>query len=223
MPVTVSIAEFFSSLHVAGQAGVTRELLADPDPAHTSALLNRAFQDICDDLPGGIQVDLEWHPKAAVHALHYIYRLCQALVDRSMTEEDVSRICAAWPLPPSSPGEALSQDLALRHLPELHSMARSMSGSDPLVFGIETAAKLFPLSSIGIPLQEAPDLTPLRRHDGLWQLYIDRIIERQDTSRLDDEPTRLAIADALGEHALSLAPRLAAKLALVASTSISSP
>lgn len=222
MPLTVSITDFFSSLHVAGQAGVTRELLTDPDPAQSAALLSRAFHDLCDDLPGGLQVDLEWHPAAAVNALHYIYRLCQALVDRSMTEEDVSRICAARPMQPSSPGELISQDLALRHLPELHSMARSMSDSDPLVSGIEAAASHFPLSSVGITLQESPDLMPLRRHDGLWQLYIDRIIERQDASRLDDEPTRLAIADALGGHALTLAPRLAAKLALAASTSISS-
>lgn len=217
MPVTVSIAEFFSSLHVAGQAGVTRELLADPDPARTASLLSRAFRGLCDDLPGGVQVDLEWHPKAAVNALHYIYRLCQALVDRAMTEEDVNRICAALPLLPSSPGEALSQDLVLRHLPELHAMARSMSDSDPLVSGIEAAAKQFPLSSVGIALQESPDLMPLRRHAGLWQLYIDRIIERQDASRLHDAHTRLAVANALGEHAFSLAPKLAARLALEAS------
>ncbi len=166
-----------------------------------------------------MQVNLEWHPEAAVSAMHYVYRLCQALVDRAMSEEDVSRICAALPMPPSAPGEVLSLDLALRHLPELHSMARSMSDSDPLVAGIQAAAKQFPLSSTGIPLSEPPDLTLLHRHDGLWQLYIDRIIERQDASRLSDAQTRLSVADALGEHALSLAPKLAARLALDASTS----
>jgi hypothetical protein len=222
MPVTVSIAEFFSALHVSGQAGVTRESLADADPAQTISLLSRAFQDACDDLPGGPKVDLEWHPAAAVNALHYIYRLCQALVDRAMPEEQVGGICAAMPMAASSPGEMFSQDLVLRHLPELHSMARSMSDSDPLVSGIEAAAKRFPLSSVGITLKEPPDLMALRRHDSLWRLYLDRIIDRQDASRLDDAHTALAVADALGEHARSLAPKLAARLAL-ATPALSAP
>ncbi len=214
MPASISTIEFFSALQVAGQAGVTREALEVSDSAQTGALLLRAFHDACDDMPGGMKVEMEWHPEAAVNALHYLYRLCQALVDRAMPDEQVGGMCAAMPMAPSSPGEALSLDVALRHLPELHAMARSMSGSDPLVAGIEQAAKRFPLSSVGIALKEPPDFMPLRRHAGLWQLYIDRIIERQDASRLNDPHTSLAVADALGEHAFSLAPKLAARLAL---------
>ncbi|WP_395737188.1 hypothetical protein [Prosthecobacter sp.] len=214
MPVTVSIADFFSALHVSGQVGVTREDLLPGDSEQTLALLSRAFQDACEDLPGGLKVDLEWCPAAAQDALRYLYRLCQVLVDRAMSEEQAGAVCAAMPLAASSPGELFSQDLALRHLPELWSMARSMSDSDPLVTGIEQAAVRFPLSSVGIALKSAPDLMPLRRHDGLWRLYLDRIIERQDASRLDDAHTSLAVADALGDHALSLAPKLAARLSL---------
>ncbi|WP_395743691.1 hypothetical protein [Prosthecobacter sp.] len=219
MPAAVSLIEFFSALHTSGQAGVTRDPLPADGSAQSFTLLSRAFHESCEDLPGGLRVHLEWRPESAVNALHYIYRLCQALVDRAMPEEEVHRICAALPLAPSSPDEVMSQDLTLRHLPELHAMAKSMSESDPLVSGIEAAAKIFPLSSVGIALPQPPDLTAIRRHESLWRLYIDRVIERQDASRLDDEPTRLAVADALGAHALSLAPRLAAKLALHSSPS----
>ncbi|WP_395752344.1 hypothetical protein [Prosthecobacter sp.] len=223
MPVTVSIAEFFSSLHVSGQVGVTREALLPGDSEQTQALLSRAFQDACDDLPGGLKADLECCHAAATAAIHYLYRVCQALVDRAMSEEQVAAICAAMPPLPTSPGEMFSQDLALRHLPELWSMARSMSDSDPLVTGIEQAALRFPLSSVGIALKNSPDLLSLRRHDGLWRLYIDRIIARQDALRLEDASTALAVADALGEHAHSLAPKLAARLALASAPALSAP
>lgn len=211
MPLVLSPAEFFSALLATGTACVSREVLAG---AAGDRLLRRAFDEALEDFPGDA-TGLEWHPEAAAEALRYFYRLCQALVDRAMTDEEVTALCAALPLPPNTAGEFLAVDLSLRHLRELHAMAKSMSSGDPLVTGIEAAARHFPLSGVGIVLEQPlPDVSPLQRHSGLWQLYIDRIIERQDTSRLADEATRLAVANALGEHALHLAPKLAAQLAL---------
>ena len=103
-------------------------------------------------------------------------------------------------------------------------MAKSMSSGDPLVSGLEDAARRFPLSGVGIALEEPlPDVSALKRHPGLWRLLIDRVIERQDVSRLADPVVRTAVADALGEHALRLAPKLAARLALSAPPALSAP
>jgi len=211
MPLSVAPAEFFTALHASGIAGVTRDLLsgADGDQA-----LRHAFEEALEDFPGDV-AGLEWQPLAASEALRFFYRLCQALVDRAMTDEQVTALCAGLPDVPGTPGEILAVDLTLRHLPELHGLAKSMSSGDPLVAEIEAAARRFPLSSVGIALEEPlSDFSVLQHHAGLWRLYIDRVIERQDVSRLADEAVRLAVVDALGEHALKLAPKLAARLAL---------
>jgi hypothetical protein len=71
----------------------------------------------------------------------------------------------------------------------------------------------FPLSSVGIAIDPPPDLALLRRYEGLWQLYIDRVTERQDLSRLRDPSVSAAVRDVLGLHS-HLAPQLAAQLAV---------
>ena len=217
MTLSISPADFFTALHASGIAGVTREALSGADGER---VLKRVFDEAIEDLPGDA-TELPWQPQVAAEALQYFYRLCQALVDRAMTDEQVTALCATVPAPSNAPGDVLAADLTLRHLPELYGMAKSMSSGDPLVKGIEEAARRFPLSSVGIALKEPlPDISALQRHAGLWQLYIDRVIERQDVSRLADEHVRLAVADALGEHARQLAPKLAAALALASVPSL---
>jgi hypothetical protein len=214
MAFTLSPVEFFTALHGSGIATVTREDLAGSEGETT---MLRVFEETQEDLVGDL-ADLKWEPQTAVEALRYFYRICQALVDRAMSDEEVTSLSSALPAVPSTAGEILAADMTLRHLPDLHAMAKSMSSGDPLVTGISQAAQRFPLSSVGIPLEDPlPDGSPLQRHAGLWRLYIDRIIERQDVSRLGDERVRLAVVDALGEHALKLAPKLAAHLALTSS------
>lgn len=212
MATSDSPAEFFTSLHSSGIASVTREKWKGEVDGR---VLQQAFEEGMEDFPGDV-AGLEWPESKASDSLQFFYRLCQALVDRAMTDEEVTLLCAELPPVPSTPGEILAVDLPLRHLPELHGMAKSMSSGDPLVTGIEAAARRFPLSSVGIALEEPlPHLSMLQHNSGLWRLYIDRVIERQDVSRLADGAVRLAVVDALGEHALKLAPKLSAHLALI--------
>jgi hypothetical protein len=208
----VQLAEFFSFLRASGEAVVIRDELIESseDPAEWQA----AFLEDCENLPGLDRAPLPWHPETARTATAFFYRLSQALANRALDEKQVQAICAGAPPPLVSPGEILSADLTLRYLPELHSMAEAISQDDPLVEGLEAMASRFPLSSVGIPIKSPPNLSPLRSHEGLWLLYIDRVIERQDLSRLADPGVRLAVMDALGESGQSLAPRIAAQLAL---------
>lgn|GEM_PF-2306480 len=217
MLLPISPAEFFNALLTSGFAGVARGALSGADGER---VMKRVFDELLEDFRGDAK-ELPWQPQVAAEALQYFYRLCQALVDRAMTDEQVRALCAAVPAPSNAPSDVLAADLTLRHLPELYGMAKSMSSGDPLVSGIEEAARRFPLSSVGIALKgPLPEVVALQRHAGLWRLYIDRVIERQDVSRLVDEHVRLAVADALGEHALQLAPKLAAALALASVPSL---
>jgi|JI8StandDraft_1071087.scaffolds.fasta_scaffold211742_2 hypothetical protein len=210
MPAAAPLSDFIAALLATGEVAVAREHDFLPDEAAVKQRLAAAMETTLADMPG--ESALTYQPDIAFAAACYLYRLCLALTDRAMSEEQVHAWTAAMPPIPSTADELLSADLVLRHLPEIHLLASRMSATDPLVAGIETAASRFPLSSVGITLPHLPDLTNLKRHPALWQLYVDRIIERQDASRLADHEVRLAVADALGEHALSLAPKLAVAL-----------
>jgi hypothetical protein len=146
---------------------------------------------------------------AALGALRCMYRICHALVDRALPAVEVEAIFSTMPPAPTDAGDILSADLVLRHLPWLYLWAKSLSENDPLFLGMPALAVRFPLSSVGMgALPEPIDISSLKRHKSLWKLYVDRVMERQDDSRLSDPEVNAAVRNALGTHA-SLSPRMA--------------
>ena len=105
-----------------------------------------------------------------------------------------------------------SADLVIQFLPDLIKLTEHVSPGDPLVKILREWANLWPLSSVGIPGVEPKSLGGIVDHPTLLTYYVDRVISRQDVSRLDDPTVRAAV-----ERALSLFspqfPELAAKLA----------
>ncbi len=209
------LSEFLASLFASGEVVVARAHDLGAEKQAGEMQLAEAFRVTQQDVPAVDVSGLVFAPEVAHACAAWFYRACLALTDRAMEVEQVQSLLGALPREATTPSEVLSADLTLRHLPELHALARSMSPDDPLVAGLEKAARRFPLSGVGIALSEPlPDLALLHRHPGLWRLYLDRVIERQDTSRLRDSQVAHAIMDALGEHALRLAPKIAASLAI---------
>jgi hypothetical protein len=148
---------------------------------------------------------------AAAWALTAVYRACQALVFREIDADAVRRTLAVpCPLPPA-PAVHYSADLSLRYLPDLLSLARGVAPDDPLVAGLTALARVWPLSSVGVAGAGEADPTPLLDHASLRRLYVDRIIERGDASRLAHPAVRAAVREALGAYP-SLAPKLAPHL-----------
>jgi len=148
---------------------------------------------------------------AAAWALTVVYRACQALVFREIDAEAVRRtLVVPCPSPPS-PAVHYSTDLSLRYLTDLLALARGIAPDDPLVAGLAALARAWPLSSVGVAGAGDVDPSPLLDHPSLRQLYVDRIIERGDASRLAHPAVRDAAREALGAYP-SLAPKLAPHL-----------
>ena len=96
-------------------------------------------------------------------------------------------------------------------------LARAKSQDDPFVAHLNGLATSWPLSSVGIAdvatdSQEI-DVTPIVGSRSLLALYVDRIIARDDVSRLEDLRIRDAVAGALGLFP-ELAPKIASTLDL---------
>jgi hypothetical protein len=137
-----------------------------------------------------------------------LYRVCQCLVYRDLDLQQV------LPEPPSDNGAGnsaaahYSTDVTLRFLPDAWRLARDASENDPLVSFLLKTAGRWPLSSVGIPGTSIGSIDGFADNPTLLALYVDRIIERRDQSRLDDPRVREAILRAIGAHD-ELAPELA--------------
>ncbi|HWE97182.1 MAG TPA: hypothetical protein VG269_24695 [Tepidisphaeraceae bacterium] len=167
--------------------------------------LDRAFRpNMAFEPPALVSPAAQW-------ALVALYRGCQALVYREI-EPGTVRESLSIPCPAArSPDVCYSVDLALRFLPDLINLARGIAQEDPLVEGLMALAKAWPLSSVGVPDLGELDPGAFIDHRSLRQLYVDRVIERADLSRLNDLPTRTTVRAALGAFP-ELAPRVAAAL-----------
>jgi MoxR-vWA-beta-propeller ternary system protein len=93
-------------------------------------------------------------------------------------------------------------DLAFRFLPDLFRIARAASESDPLLKVLQRWTVEWPLSTVGIPIDRAADLTTqfVMGDETLRKLYADRIIARQDRSRVKDVAVRTAVRDWIGYY-----------------------
>ena len=150
-------------------------------------------------------------PSVARWALVTLYRGSQALVYREI-EPAAVHACLSEPCPMAASADVCySADLSLRFLPGLINLARGIAQQDPLVEGLMVLAKSWPLSSVGVPDLGDLDLSAFIGHQSLRQLYVDRVIERVDLSRLNNLQTRTAVCEAIGAFP-ELSPRVAAAL-----------
>ena len=148
---------------------------------------------------------------AAAWALEVLYRACQALVFREVDAAQVRRVLARPCPAPPSPAVCYSADLALRYLPDVLALARGIAPDDPLVGGLTTLARAWPLSSVGVPELGEVDPWTFLGDRSLRQLYVDRIIERGDAARLAHPEVRAAVRESLGAYP-ELAPKLTTAL-----------
>jgi MoxR-vWA-beta-propeller ternary system protein len=188
------------------RVSASRSAPADLDAA-VAALDQEVRPELAFDGPPPLDVPV------AGWALTILYRSCQSLVYRDI-DADAVRDALSQPCPARkvSAAECYAADLAFRYLPDLLSLARGVAADDPLVTGLTELARQWPLSSVGVKELGEVDVSGFIGHPSLRQLYVDRIIDRQDTARLADARVREAAREALGAFP-ELAPRVAAALA----------
>ncbi len=221
-----------SFLHDLVKTGRVVVPLAPSDEAAVPAELEAAIRE----LDAAERLELPHTPPrlsiaTAAWALSFIEKACRFLVYREFDAETIAAATSvAGPAvlpssvgtatfgsealeascPAASPAErAYSADLFLRYLPDITRLARGVGERDPLVDQLQRMAEHWPLSSVGMSgVTCAPDdLDPILSNPSLCRLYVDRIIERSDTTRLQPPTVREAVRVALGAYP-SLAPAI---------------
>ena len=148
--------------------------------------------------------------EAACWSAGMLYRACQFLVWREMDGQVVKASLALAGPTLVDAAACRAVDLYFRYLPDVIALSRGVSESDPLVQGLMQLAAAWPLSSVGVRGVKPGDVTPFIQHAALRQLYVDRIIDHRDQSRLDDPRVRGALVQTAGAYPALLGPLAAA-------------
>lgn len=135
---------------------------------------------------------------AALWAAETIYRSSQCLVYPELSVQIARLITAPAPRGPHTAAQHYSVDLALRFLPDIWRLARSRAEEGPLVSQALDLAAEWPLSSVGISGISARSIDAIAADECLLALYVDRVLERKDRSRLDDPRVRNKVQAAIG-------------------------
>ncbi len=214
----MSLPQFLTSLFEDGRVRVSNDALPSREELlaadHVLALFEAEYRrDLPLDTPAFL-------PNVGGWASGMLYRACAFTVFRDVHAERL-REELSIPCPePLSPPVHYTVDLTFRFLPDLVKFAKSASQADPLLDLLADWANQWPLSSVGIPGVEIPSsrLDGIVEHAGLLRLYTDRIIAREDHSRLADSRVHEAVQQALG-----LFPELAPQLAGCLTAAVADP
>lgn len=146
--------------------------------------------------------------EAALEGAVWMYQSCQLFIERSRDVEAladaVERGVERWA---PEPENVYALDLALAFQSDLHQHARQHAEADPLMQVLDALAIAWPLSSVGIPGVEIAweRISPWWDAGSLRQLYVDRIIARDDAGRLQHGEVAVQARACLGAHAGTLA------------------
>lgn len=164
-------------------------------------------------------------------AAQSFYRAAQFIVYREIGADQIANtfdvIDKQVNLDASSPSVHYSVDLLFRFLPDLLKFGGSANRDDPTCHAIRRWAKQWPLSSVGMDfkrdiLKDEPaghedlakqdreiifDLDAIQRHPCLFQMYVDRILQTGDQTRVESPVVVAKLKQAIG-----LYPELAGEI-----------
>lgn len=201
----MQLTSFIEDLLRTGNVTVAPEIIAfdtqDIQQAETALLQFHASDSL--NLPGTAP---SFHASAAVWAAIYLYRSIQLTLLRNLDEEAVRGLLTPFPGEMTA-AAAYSADLTLRYLPTVMEFAKGLSPKDVLVILMKETALHWPYSSVGMEIQEQPDINDIINDPCLKYSYIDRIIEARDMNRCGNAQVNALVAEALGAHAGTLWPQ----------------
>lgn len=149
---------------------------------------------------------LEFNVEAAWLGFRTVFILISATAFREIEISQIKNWLRETSDPLPSPAAHFSADLCLHHLPAIRDIVIRIADGDPLLDLIHRLGTFLPLSSVGLPLPEMPDLSLINAHPGLAQFHAERVISLSDQSRAADPSVARFIAGIAGNHRDQLIP-----------------
>jgi len=142
----------------------------------------------------------DYLPAASAWAAVQFYRACQLTVSRDIAPETVAQALGIQPPTTPQPDVCYSVDLVFRFLPDLYRLASQHAPDDILCTELRKWAHHWPLSSVGIRLEQDFTIAPFAESPALFQLYCDRVAAENAADRLGDSRVRARLQTDLGIH-----------------------
>lgn len=201
----MSLTAFLDDLLSDGCATLTRPVPVDADDRAAAAEVLRNFEQQWRlEFPGD-PPDLVI--SAALWAAEMLFHACECLMFREIDEDGIYDLLGLTYSGARTAAEHYSVDLTFQLLPDVTVRAENISGEDPLLAFLRKWACQWPLSSVGMAGIEPVGLEAVLGHAGLRRVYVDRVLERNDHSRLHDPQVVAEIRTVLGVHS-ELAPKM---------------
>ena len=189
-----------------GGAGVTvaGEILpfGEDDVQETIGVLGQYYANDVIEMPHKAPA---FSPEAAAWSARYLYHVIQLMLLRHLGDKQIDALLL--PFTGEVNADAIyTVDLSFRYLPDVFRLAKSLAPEDPLVQRITETALLWPFSSVGIPIPEAPVPNAILEHPSLRAAYVDRIITAKDATRCNTPEMEPLVMEALGAYPEQLWP-----------------
>ena len=139
-------------------------------------------------------------PTATAWAAIQFYRACQLSVSRDIAAEKVVQGLGIQCPGTVQPATCYSVDLIFRFLPDLYRIASRAAPEDVLISVLRTWAHTWPLSSVGIRLEQDFSISAFADSSALLRLYCDRITAERATDRTRDLRVQTMLQADLGIH-----------------------
>lgn len=195
--------DFLRALRETGDLIVSAEPPPELDEAVEAALREHDSLYRNELVPGAPNLVVE----TAHWAARKLYHACQLLTLRDAPPA-VARDTLLDPYEgPRGPEVDYSVDLTFAYLPSLYQLAERVAPSDPVLDVLRELAVEWALSSVGMPDVGCPSRLTFWENPCLRSLYVDRVIEFRDVSRLEDARVADAVRAALGAYP-ELEPRI---------------
>ncbi len=196
----MSLSKFTADLLRNGNVLVANEILPfyKDDELLTTELLQQFYKHDMVELPG---LAPQFDNEAALWGIKLMYRSVQFIILRSESDEVINAHFNFYEKQLNA-GVIYSADLSLRFLPDIFRFAQALAPEDILVKKLKQLASQWPLSSVGVELDNAIILNEnvIVENLSMRTLYVDRIIEHKDYKRLKHLKIKEAVLAVLGNY-----------------------
>ncbi len=202
----MKLFSFLQTLFTEGKVTVEGKLSSfdKEDETDSARLLEQWYEDDKTEMPYTAPL---FSAEAALWAARHLYLSLQLIVIRDADEEIIRKTLQPY-AGTLSPSAIYSADLTLRYLPDILLLAKGLAPADIMVKKLRETAVQWPFSSVGIEVSgEERNDDIILHHPSLRTVYIDRIISKKDTKRIDNKRITEGVREALGTYASLLWPQ----------------
>ena len=191
-------SSFLVSLFESGQVTLVSDQPPSKEDLEQGKELLRQFEVLYrDDMPGQPP---SFDVQAASWAACLAYRTCQFILYRDLPADQIRHELSS-PCPhPLSFSVIYSVDVIFRFFPDFYRFSQNTSPQDPVSAAILNWSRQWPLSSVGIPDVGEVSIDSFAEDASLFTLYVDRIVQWQDTSRTPDPRVQQKLREIAGTY-----------------------